>query len=81
MSTTDWEARPTRRDLAPLIQTHPRGRGFGILSRLARVEDVSGRHVRVDATGEQTTVLAFQRRDPDARHRRDDAAMGMLHFC
>jgi hypothetical protein len=79
--TMTVEALPTTNDLASLIEKHPRGRGFGILSRLARVEDVAGRHVREDsAHDEPTTVVTFERRDPDARHRRDDATTGLLHF-
>jgi hypothetical protein len=80
MITINLEARPATGDSASLIEKHPRGRGFGILSRLARVEDAAGRHVREDAdSDEQTTVVAFQRRLPDARHRRDDGR-GLLHF-
>lgn len=75
MSTTTVEDRPAAHDVASLIQRHPRGRGFGILSRLARVEDVTGRHVREGAA--EQTVVSFDRRQHDARHRRDDA---LLHF-
>ena len=78
MSSTDLATRPTA--AAPLAERHPRGRGFGILSRLARVEDSTGRHVRDDvAREEQATVLTFDRRSHDARHRRD-VTQGLLHF-
>jgi hypothetical protein len=78
MSSTNLAQRPTMG--ASLAERHPRGRGFGILSRLARVEDAAGRHVRDDvAHEEQATVLTFDRRSHDARHRRD-VTQGMLHF-
>jgi hypothetical protein len=78
MSSTDLVSRT---DGVSLAERHPRGRGFGILSRLARVEDTTGRHVREHAAyQQQTTVLTFDRRTPDARHRRDDATTGLLHF-
>jgi hypothetical protein len=79
MSSTDLAQRPT--ESSALAERHPRGRGFGILSRLARVDDTAGRHVREDAHDEQTTVVAFDRHHPDPRHRRDDlVSRRVLHF-
>jgi hypothetical protein len=78
MSTTALAQRPT--EAATLAERHPRGRGFGILSRLARVEDTTGRHVREDTVeDEPMTVVAIDRLRLDARHRRDDAT-GLLNF-
>jgi hypothetical protein len=76
MSTTTVAGRATTTDVPSLMEKHPRGRGFGILSRLARVEDAAGRHVREDA--EERSVVSFDLRRQDARHRRD--VDGLLHF-
>jgi hypothetical protein len=64
----------------PVIAGHPRGRGFGILSRLARTDDGAGRHVREGAADEHTTVVAFDRKHHTPRHRRDDAVRAVLSF-
>lgn len=71
--TTMLEARPSTADDA-MIAGHPRGRGFGILSRMARTDEPStGRHVRLDTLQEESdSVLAFERRLPTPRHRRSD---------
>jgi hypothetical protein len=57
----------------PVIAGHPRGRGFGILSRLARTDDGAGKHMREGTDDEHTTVVAFDRKHHTPRHRRDDA--------
>jgi hypothetical protein len=78
MSTTLVAPRRTT-DETSLVVAHPRGRGFGILSRLARTDDVTGRHVREDAEPEEhATVLSFERRPAAPRHRRDDLVAGAL---
>jgi hypothetical protein len=82
MSTTTFAPTRTADEDAPATVRHPRGRGFGILSRLARTDDVTGRHVRDDLAPEElSTVVSFERRTPSPRHRRDDVvAAGMLNF-
>jgi hypothetical protein len=78
MSTTAVAPSRTVDERAAVIAGHPRGRGFGILSRLARTDDTVGRHVREDATEEHATVLTFERRSTSPRHRRDDLLVGAL---
>ncbi|MGC4111590.1 MAG: hypothetical protein QM747_14455 [Nocardioides sp.] len=82
MSTTAVAPERSVDEGAPVIAGHPRGRGFGILSRLARTDDTAGRHVREDAAPEEhATVLSFERRATTPRHRRDDLVAGaMLNF-
>ena len=64
MTTMNVDLRPTMG--APLVARHPRGRGFGILSRLARAED---------ATQTEARVLAFEPREHTPRHRREDVVL------
>jgi hypothetical protein len=85
MTMTDIAQRPAVDADASFIARHPRGRGFGILSRLARTDDTAGRHVREDAATDQpggadehAAVLTFDRRSHHPRHRRDDR--GLLNF-
>jgi hypothetical protein len=66
MTAMNLELRRTIGERAPLAQRHPRGRGFGILSRLARAED------DVFSTQREATILAFEPRQHTPRHRRDD---------
>lgn len=81
MSTTAVAPRPTTDETPLVIAGHPRGRGFGILSRLARTDDAVGRHAREDAAPEEhATVLTFERRPAAPRHRRDDLAGALLNF-
>jgi hypothetical protein len=61
MTTMNIDVRPTA---TPLTSRHPRGRGFRILSRLARADDCSTR----PAAG----ALELERREHTPRHRRDD---------
>lgn len=79
MGTTAVAPSRTTDNRETVIAGHPRGRGFGILSRMARTDDTVGRHVREDA--ERSTVLAFERRATSPRHRRDDrVASTLLNF-
>ena len=79
MSHTDeLAARQTTNDASPLMHGHPRGRGFSILSRLAREheEPVTGDTTLQAEPAEWTAqVLPFDRPNatPAPRHRRDDA--------
>ena len=66
MTAMNLDIRRTIGERAPLAQRHPRGRGFGILSRLARAEDDLG------TTQREATILAFEPRAHAPRHRRDD---------
>jgi len=81
--TYDVTARQTTTDARSLRQGHPRGRGFSILSRLARGGDaptaapvqreVPQAAPREDRDEWTAPVLPFDRTEPAPRHRRDDA--------
>jgi len=56
------------------VDTHPRARGFKVLSRLARVEHVPGRRIAEPVTPEHgATVLTLERPAHTPRHRLDIA--------
>lgn len=75
MSTITVHELPTTSVGTSLLDRHPRGRGFGILSRMARVEDATGQHALVGA--DEGNVIPFDRSRHEnryqGRHRREDA--------
>jgi hypothetical protein len=75
--TYELAAPHTTNDAGALMQEHPRGRGFSILSRLARghEEPVATGTPHAESVERTAQVLPFDRPNatPVPRHRRDDA--------
>jgi hypothetical protein len=78
--TDDVAARHMALDTSALIHEHPRGRGFSILSRLAREREIPATTAAPVPTAAPETepvewrakVIPFDRAEPAPRHRRDD---------